>query len=111
MQFVTFIEINDWEGETWRFYIPISETNLPALQVLSPALISRGLGDTYKLDLSPVDESYVDKVVEKSRSGYMAYHNKCAGTLRLPEKFFDLSNEDFERALYKGGIEDFVKPE
>jgi len=109
MQYVTFTENNSWEGETWHFYIPLQEASIQALQVLASVLSVHSL-DSYVLDLDPVDSSYVDKVVEKSRSGYMAYHNKCEGTLRLPNGITHLSKEDLEKLFYKGHIEDFVKP-
>lgn len=79
MNYVKFSEINDWEGETWHFWIP-AEGNEEALKALQSAL---GESEEYELDLTPVPESEVDVLVKHTDSGYMAYHNKLSGALTL----------------------------
>jgi hypothetical protein len=101
--YATFIEDNEWEGETWRFYIP-TDGNEVALQTLAD-LVEQD--EPYRLDLTPIDETTVDDRVENlaDDTDYLAAHTKLTGTLTVPE----VDREDLLDALYKGGIADLVK--
>jgi len=131
MNFQILIEENDWEGETWKFYIQV-DGNEEAMEELSDIVSTHSeitLGDI-------IPESEVDILVKHSDSGYMAYHNKVTGVLSFPDREsfemdqsiidfakadaeedgeeFDIEafmDEEFEESkdLYKGGIFNFIK--
>lgn len=111
--YVKFIERNEWEGETWRFYIPL-EGNESALKELEAALRSAGgesSAEYYELSMKPIPESKVDALVEHSGDGYMAYHNKLAGTLTIAPGVLALLASYKDDPFYKGGIKGFMKTE
>lgn len=117
--YVTFIERNDHEGETWRFYIPIAN-NLDALEVLGSALAIRDAAlakefgyeedePQYELDCTPLPAATVRTLVEHSDGGYMADHQLLVGRLVLPPEFRATMSDPNEDPLYKGGIRDFMR--
>jgi hypothetical protein len=84
-EFVKFTEHNDWEGETWNFWLQLDE-NEADLETLAEFLEQFDPdGETFELDMTPVPEREVDIVVKHTDQGYMDYHNKVEGTLTLPE--------------------------
>lgn len=108
--YAKFTENNEWEGETWHFYIPI-EGNQEALAQLSTELDEIDEEpQRYEVDLTPLPEFEVDVLVKHTDCGYMHYHNKLTGVLTLPAQVFedlkDLDNDPF----YKGEIRKYVQP-
>lgn len=103
-QFVKFTENNEWEGEEWHFWIPL-DGNEDALARLQKALDG---SDEYSLDLTPVPEGEVDVLIKHTDQGYMDYHNKLTGTLRLSEDDFANLHGDDGDIFYKGRIANFV---
>lgn len=100
--YATFTEDNEWEGETWRFYIPV-EGNEASLQMLADRTMQM---EGYGVDLTPLDEATVDaRVAAPDDTDYMAAHNKLAGTLSIPTA----DDTDLLDVIYKGGIADLVK--
>jgi len=87
MDYIKYTEFNDWEGETWHFYIPI-KGNEEAVTDL------RGIcdGECYCVADELIPEEEVDVLVKHSAVGYMRKHNKLSGKLTPTED------------LYKGGI-------
>lgn len=115
MQFIKLREINEHEGETWRFWLQV-DGNEAELKRLRTALerVAELYGDQYdvpfELSDQPKSEAYVDALVEEAEGdddGYMAAHHKVTGVLTVPD-WPDLAPDDYdnaiERALYKGGI-------
>jgi hypothetical protein len=107
LTFVRLHEINEWEGETWDFWLQ-RDGNEAALERLGE-LIEDAMQDVeepaFKLALSDVEpESVVNKLVHYAADGYMAAHNKVTGTLTVPDSL----GQDAEK-LYKGGIRDFYR--
>lgn len=110
MQFVKFTEHNDWEGESWNFWLQL-DGNESELSKLKSFLADNELEDNpgYELDMTPVEESEVDAVVKRSGQGYMNYHNKVTGKFTMP--VFEASeNEDAawgfaDDNFYKGDIQ------
>jgi hypothetical protein len=102
-EYVRFTEENDWEGETWNFYIPVAG-NQEALEKLQ-ALIKEDSG--YFLDFSVRSESEVDTLCAclDDCDGYMPKHQKLSGLLILPT---EVLGEDLD-SLYKGGICNFME--
>jgi hypothetical protein len=96
-------EDNDWEGETWYFWIPI-EGNELTLKQLEGCLTE---DDQYEVDMTPVPELEVDILVKHSDVGYLHTHNKLAGTLKFGDEQAVLIGRDGD-PLYKGGIRDLM---
>lgn len=102
MKLLKFTERNDWEGETWNFYVWMdSETESRLREVLR----IKGAG-AYSLSENKYTEDQVEKLMERqSRSTYMDDHNLC-GILHLPESISFDNNDPF----YKGRIEKMCTP-
>jgi hypothetical protein len=114
LKYVKFTEENEWEGETWRFWLPYdgNEEALRQLMELNPSehhLVGVIPGDSFTLDLSKfVDEPTVDAFVanvDEGDDGYMPPDQKVEGVLDI-SPLVGLSNKDAEQFLYKGGIRD-----
>lgn len=97
-QFVKFTEVNDWEGETWHFWLPVEGNEV---QLVRLAVVTRDEECEYSLDMkNPLNEAAVDILVANADdTDYMAEHTKVAGILRLPEELDEHLGE-----FYKGGI-------
>lgn len=114
LMFVRLKEDNEWEGETWCFWLQ-RNGNEEALAKLGNLLDSDdALSDTFTLDLTIVNtEEEVDKLVEqaikdyKEDGGYTYEHNKITGTFVWPAE--KKSAEDWAQDLNKGSIKDFFK--
>lgn len=102
MKIRRFTEENDWEGETWNFYIQGTEAQFMHLQdVISDNLLGYTLSDeTYSVD-------ELKQLIKYTSSGYMDRHNDF-GT--LTDKIYTVSSELFaeEDGFYKGGIGDYT---
>lgn len=109
MEYATFTEDNEWEGETWRFYIPV-EGNETALTELR-ALVDQ-TDESYHLNLVPIPERDVDaRVAAPDDNGYMHGHNKLSGRLLVPslDSLRATLGENWaDEAFYKGGIKDWM---
>ncbi len=97
--YMRFTEQNEWEGETWNFYIPVegNEKELKKLKKLVDEIEAREQNGQYTMGEKLYDEKTVDVLCENSEGGYMSVHNKLKGLLKLPKK----GKED---PFYKGGI-------
>lgn len=107
MNFVKFTENNEHEGEEWNFWLQLdgNEKQLNELQSWLGTFDDNG--ESYELDMTPVDESEVDILVKHSNSGYMSYENKVTGKFKCPvptstneEDGWNWLNDNF----YKGDI-------
>ena len=83
MNYLCWTEDNDWEGETWHFYIP-TEGNEEALALLKAKLeeFSDNENVSFELSNAPISERDVDVLVDHSGSGYMNEHNKMKGKIK-----------------------------
>jgi hypothetical protein len=108
--YAKFTEHNEWEGETWRFYIPI-EGNEAALCELEQLLLLANSDSSYELDMGPFTESAVDTVVKQGNDdcGYMPAHTKLVGLLRLPPELRAAMSDPEDDPLYKGEIREFMQ--
>jgi hypothetical protein len=113
--YVEFLEINDWEGESWSFFIPL-EGNEHQLDLLETYLVDQEnvkFDFPYSLGGIPIPEFEVDILVKHSDVGYMPRYNKLSGKLDANSLLEQL--EQFELGdmmkfpLYKGGIKSFMK--
>lgn len=112
--YVKFTENNEWEGETWHFYIPTTGNEealaklAEAIGVIDPASNNN---DSYWLQLdNPIPESEVDVLVKHSEVGYLRYHNKLTGTFALTDDARDrIHDGDDCNPLVRGGIREFMQ--
>lgn len=103
--FIEFVENNDWEGETWSFWIP-QEGNEDAIAKLTEIIVD---DDSYQIGDKPLeDEKQLDFLIERTKdeTGYMARHHKLSGLLKIPKK---KDAAAIRESLYKGGICALVK--
>lgn len=107
-KYAQLTENNDWEGETWHFYIPI-EGNEAILDQLADTLTLMA-DEAFELELEPIPEVEVDILVKRGGdTNYMAAHNKLAGRLVLTDEHLaKLAAGDVD-PLYKGRIRDHMK--
>lgn len=105
-QFVKFLEYNDHEGETWRFWLQYTGNELE-IKKLYDAIEKFGVED-YNLYLETYPESEIDALVKHSECGYMHYENKVIGKFTCPN--FE-NSEDLYEALYKGDIKKYWSAE
>ena len=94
--FVKFVEYNDHEGETWTYWLELTE-NLNAIAALDVLLKDSDVEEQYCVDWSIIDEHDVNVLTRFGGQGYSAFHQKVKGTFVIPENF---EVDD----LYKGGI-------
>jgi len=102
MRFVPFTEDNDWEGETWTFWLQLdgNEEELVRLHEATHDL------ESYSLNLNVIEnEDTVDHLERHAKQGYMSSDIVVTGKFVMP----DLLSDDLDRALYKGGIEFMFK--
>lgn len=116
MNFVKFTEHNDWEGESWNFWLQLdgNEAPLARLKSIVDLMNAAGYEEKYGLDMTPVQESEVDILVKHTDSGYMDYDNKIEGSFSLPhfdEELFNYEDEIDQKVfdymndlVYKGRI-------
>lgn len=106
MRFVPFTEENDWEGETWRFWLQLTG-NEAELEKLATLLIKQSTDEDgewretpYSLDLNDVlEESQVQLLIDHAGGSYMASETKVTGTFTCPEE-----PDENDDPFYKGGI-------
>ncbi len=106
-QFYRFTENNDNEGETWDFYFPMTEEEAKHFYGVFIQAETEVNDFPYSFEHDDIlSEKEIDVLVKHSRSGYMAYHNKCLKTIK---PILELTVDDFleDDIFYKGGF--FVK--
>jgi hypothetical protein len=108
-RFVPFTEENEWEGETWIFWLQLdgNEDELVRLHELTYE------SDTYHLNLDDIEsERTVDRMVRRAEVGYMYSDNKVTGRFLCPElttKEHLRLNEVLNDLFYKGGIQTYFR--
>jgi hypothetical protein len=104
MKFISLIENNDHEGETWRYWLQV-DGNENQIEQLRALIDGSGEEETYELadadDIVP--EFEVDVLVKHTECGYTTYENKVTGRLTIPD------DVDID-VLYKGGAEHLFNP-
>lgn len=108
-EYVHLTEHNDWESETWHFFIPVDRNGkqLEEFQRLVDGKndsnsYDEGSPSIYTIDTSiRVPEMVVDYLVKycNAFTNYMDAFHKLDGVLEVPESLDD---------IYKGGIRDYV---
>lgn len=109
--FYIFEEMNDNEGETWRFCVPESAENREALDAILERVGELGFEDSY-YELEDIISSDDLNVIMRwcyYDTSYMASWHKLEGTIILPENFLELDEEGLDRLLYKGGLRKLMR--
>jgi hypothetical protein len=81
LEYFKFTEANELEGETWNFYVPLTEEQEARIR----ELIARGdeYENPYSLSMEPVSEDEVDDLmVARGTTIAVAEHNKCGSLER-----------------------------
>ncbi len=119
-KYVRFTERNDWEGETWRFYIPIkgNEATIEDLKeqlakIEAFSLDKYGSGCDLEVEDETFDAKTVEALIKHSDTGYMPSHNKLKGKLVLPPfpkgAITEESYQNYVALFYKGDIDKLMK--
>lgn len=105
--YLDFVEHNDWEGESWHFYIPVAgnEEAIEKFKIIINA-INETSGDEYEIGKEMLKEEEVDTLVRFGGQGYYSNHNKLEGKLVI--KKLQKALDDDDDPLYKGGITDYM---
>src|SRR5690606_10442737 len=113
MRFVPFREVNDFEGETWTFWLQLdgNEEELRKLFALLERESDRaGVDIPYTLVLDDWEtEEDVDVLVgfaEDTLEGYAPAHQKVTGRFTCPDSIGEYGDD-----LYKGRIVEFFSNE
>ena len=108
--FYRFDEVNDNEGESWSFFIPVYG-NQHNVQVLADRLKKASLDQDYDEEEIPysfgeehLTYDEVDALVKHGDHGYMPRYTKLSGLLNLNLVFEAKTYEDLINVLYKGKI-------
>lgn len=97
-EFYKFTENNDWEGESWNFYIALSREEHNQLNKLLESCPT----ESYELDPSPIKEKEVDVLVNNSDVGYIKFENKANKFQPFPKKINWEKNDPFYKGQYWG---------
>ena len=92
--YAVFTEHNDWEGETWNFYLEITQNGQAKELEKLEKLIKKDEEEIYEVGKTLISEQEVDILVKNAREGYMMSDTKL-DEWKCPDKLED---------LYKGGI-------
>lgn len=104
-EFYHITEHNDWEGETWKFYL-VKEGNEKFMDKLKKAVEKHDeYGDTLEIGDELVPESEVDILVKHATNGYMKTHNKVDKIID-PKVIQTRTAEKFFQCVNKGGLFD-----
>lgn len=108
INYIKFTEYNDWEGETWHFYIPLISDLLPKIEQIKailalPDFKKMSVGE-FQLKEGPISEKKVMAIVKDQHDdcGYMWRHN-LVKDINLPEKIDLTDTEALRDIFYKGG--------
>ena len=107
IEYVRFTECNEWEGETWHFYIPLISDLIPKLEQIKTILALPGFkemcGDEFRLRADPISEKKVMAVVNEQSDDcdYMHKHN-LVKDIKLPDTIDMTDMEALHDIFYKG---------
>lgn len=94
-----FTETNDNEGETWHFFIQLTDKEYEHLdELLMDADIP------YRISGKIFSEMEVDILVENSDSGYMNTFNKRPAPYSMSVMDLPEAGDELDELFYKGGF-------
>lgn len=110
MKYYIFTEHNDYEGETWNFYVPMEKIHR---DIIAQAVESTAEFDSpYQISDKSYDETEVNFILMniKSSTSYLPEFNKCGPINQiLLDKLLDQSVNITENdPFYKGSCWDII---
>lgn len=108
MAYYRLIEKNDWEGETWYFYVGLNKEQYKEFLNLLKAVKAQWDGDTcYDLSKKTFTKKEIDKLIEEGGdTGYFHKHNFCGNLTKKLPMVKEFKDDD---PFYKGGIRKFCQ--
>lgn len=104
-EFVQITEHNEWEGETWKFYL-VKDGNEKFTDKLKKAVEKYDkFGDSIEISDTLVPEFEVDILVKHAVSKYMNSHIKVDKVIN-PKVIQTKNAETFFNCINKGGLFD-----
>jgi hypothetical protein len=104
LEFFKFTETDEFEGETWNFYVPLTEEQEARIRELVAATDEQEV--PYSLSEEPVTEEEVDDLMATlGTTTVVAEHNKC-GPLDVDLPHTPHSENDF---FHKGAPFDVIE--
>jgi hypothetical protein len=95
----TYYEItedNEWEGETWHFFVPLTPAEASALRTYVEAA-----GPNYNMSEAPVSDEDIETLTSRpGNTTYLPEYSRCEILDQAIPAFFDSDND----LLYKGGL-------
>ena len=89
-------ETNEGEGETWHFFVPLSEAEAERLRAYVEAA-----GPAYRMGKEPTPEITIEVLMGREGStSYYGEYNRCAPLEQSIPETFDPDND----RLYKGSL-------
>ncbi len=110
MNFIKMTEHNEWEGETWNFWLQLNG-NEEAIRKLIK-LVKEDGDHTYSFDLESTNEKEIDILVDREdNNSYMALHNKVSGAFNIERLIGEIKDgvSISEDLIYKGQIKNYFK--
>jgi hypothetical protein len=102
-----FVEHNDYEGETWNFYIPMSKEHRDAIAALIES--TDEFDSPYEIGEETYSECDVNHYVDHADvTGYMPSDIKCGPLRQRLIDLFPVINITEDDPFYKGGCWDAV---
>jgi hypothetical protein len=102
--FLKFQEVNEWEGETWNFWLLVdgNEDEVEKLRRLLDTASEAAEEDDvdglpFELGTALTPEWEVDVLVKHAEGDYMPDHTKVTGTFTCPDSYH-------MEKFYKGGV-------
>jgi len=107
--YVKFTEYNEWEGESWNFFIPING-NREAIKKLRKAIkvyLEKSDLEEFTLSTDTLTESEIDTLIKHANdhTSYRSAQNKLKGLLCGDM----IQKNTIADLLYKGGIIKLMK--
>jgi hypothetical protein len=95
-QYFEITENNDWEGETWHFFVPLApDEELKLRQYVKAA------GSAYRMAAEPTPLITIEVLLEREgATTYYGEYCRCAPLEKAIPDVFDTEND----VLYKGGL-------
>lgn len=94
MKYIKFTEYNEWEGETWNWYMPLKGNGKDFKKI--KVLIR--YNSSYRIEKIELTKNSLNALIEHSSDGYMKSHNRAIGFRNIPKEIDWVKDDPF----YKG---------
>ena len=109
LEYFKFTETNEWDGETWNFYVPLTEEEEARIrELIAPADEHES---PYSLSTELVTEDEVDDLMAtRGTTIVLAEHNKCGLLQRELPSLLDFEGDFFHKGASFDVIETCLAP-